>query len=351
MLVILYKICSHCPLDPGADSNRIMKLDNFDYDLPKQLIASHPCAERSHSRLLHVKNQHQHEHLQFQDIISLLQPEDLLVLNTTKVIKARLFGRKQSGGKLECLIERIQDERSAWAHIGCSKTPKPGSQIVINGALIEVLEREQDLFLLQLPPTLNWDQFLNDYGEIPLPPYIERDLMPEDQMRYQTVYAKQEGAVAAPTAGLHFDQMLLEQIKARNIKVAELILHVGAGTFQTVRSDDITQHHMHAERIEVNEDCVQQIKDTKQRGGSCSKNKSCSRSKTSIRAPLMTIWLPGFGVLLQPICAQALRSSWMRSIRHSNFPPDCLRPNNRALMTLVVLSTSRSSGCSSDMIS
>ena len=243
-----------------------MKLQEFDYELPPELIASHPCKERTGSKLLHVKSATECEHLHFYNVIDLIKPNDILVLNTTKVIKARLHGHKLTGGKLECLIERINDDRIAWSHIKASKSPKVASEIVINNCHIKVIDRHDALFALQLPEGQNWDSFLEANGEIPLPPYIERELMPDDDTRYQTVFAKQSGAVAAPTAGLHFNEELLDQIKQK-IDVAEVTLHVGAGTFQPVRTDDITEHKMHSERLEVTQECIDKINQAKANGG------------------------------------------------------------------------------------
>jgi S-adenosylmethionine:tRNA ribosyltransferase-isomerase len=244
-----------------------MKLQDFDYDLPPELIAAHPCAERSGSRLLLVNSSSKYEHLNFFDIVRLINPNDLLILNTTKVIKARMYGNKLTGGKVECLIERINSDCVAWAHIKASKSPKIGAKIFINNTEIIVADRHDDLFSLQLPEHLNWDEFLEANGEIPLPPYINRELMPDDSTRYQTVFAKHSGAVAAPTAGLHFTEELIKILKQQGVSFAEVTLHVGAGTFQPVRNNDITNHKMHYERIIVNEECIEKIKQTKDKGG------------------------------------------------------------------------------------
>ncbi len=244
-----------------------MKLQDFDYDLPPELIAAHPCAERSSSRLLLVKSNSKYEHLHFFDIVNLIRPNDLLILNNTKVIKARLHGNKLTGGKVECLIERIHNDVAAWTHIKASKSPKIGSKILINNTEILVADRHDDLFLLQLPQHLNWDGFLEANGEIPLPPYINRASMPDDIARYQTVFAKHNGAVAAPTAGLHLTEELIADLIQQGVTFAEVTLHVGAGTFQPVRNDDITSHKMHYERIAVSAECIEKIKLTKANGG------------------------------------------------------------------------------------
>jgi S-adenosylmethionine:tRNA ribosyltransferase-isomerase len=246
-----------------------MKRQDFHYQLPDELIAQYPVAERSASRLLVVDNQPLQFHDRvFRDVLDLIRPEDLLVFNNTRVIPARLFGRKASGGKLEVLIERLTSERSALAHIRASKSPKPGSTITIEDKYpIQVVGRQDALFELLLPDELDWLSLLNQVGHMPLPPYIERDDEEPDQERYQTVYAQREGAVAAPTAGLHFDQALLDDLQQKGVQQAFVTLHVGAGTFQPVRVDDIREHPMHSEYVEVGDDVCKAVNECRSRGG------------------------------------------------------------------------------------
>jgi len=242
-----------------------MKTSDFNYHLPEELIAQYPLKERSGSRLL-VVNNNQLEDRYFHDIINLLAPDDLLVFNNTEVIPARLHGRKASGGKIEILIERITGEYTALAHVKASKAPKKDTHLIIADDF-EAIVTDRDGSLFKLEFNLPLLKSLDKYGHIPLPPYIERDDEQSDHQRYQTVYGRIPGAVAAPTAGLHFDQALLKAIKDKGIDTTEVTLHVGAGTFQPVRVDNITDHHMHSEYIDVSEETVKQIKACKQRGG------------------------------------------------------------------------------------
>ena len=244
-----------------------MQTSDFDYHLPDNLIAQYPLAERTASRLLHVSSQQYFDRV-FADIIDLLNPRDLLVFNNTKVIPARLHGQKESGGKVEVLIERILDTHRVLAHVRCSKSPKTGSKLILESDLqVEMLGRQGELFELKFLSAINVIELLEQYGHMPLPPYIERADEESDQQRYQTVYAKHPGAVAAPTAGLHFDNALLEAIKARGVNFAYVTLHVGAGTFQPVRCEKIEDHHMHAEYIDVDQNIVDQINHTHEQGG------------------------------------------------------------------------------------
>ena len=239
---------------------------DFDYALDESLIAMHPLKERSQSRLMHVNAHGQRQDMHFYDLLQLIQPNDLLVFNTTKVIKARLFGQKVSGGKVECFIERIISSHRAYAHIKASKSPKNGSVIIFKNQQATVIERDNDLFLLELHH-MNWHDLLESQGHVPLPPYIKREAQLSDQTRYQTIYGQTPGAVAAPTAGLHFDKQLLQAIENKGILSAEVLLHVGAGTFQPVRSEQIEQHHMHKEYIEVSQACVDKIQHCHEKGG------------------------------------------------------------------------------------
>jgi S-adenosylmethionine:tRNA ribosyltransferase-isomerase len=246
-----------------------MKLSDFDYQLPPELIAYQPLAKRSSSRLLVVNNEQdtlQDRH--FYDLHSFLKAGDLLVFNNTKVIPARLYGQKLSGGKVEVLIERLQNKQQALAHIRASKSPKAGTILELEQAFqVEVLGREGELFQIQVSEDADLLALLEQYGHIPLPPYIERPDLIEDRERYQTVYAQKAGAVAAPTAGLHFDQALLAKLAAQGIETTTVTLHVGAGTFQPVRTEDLSQHVMHAEYVEVTEETCQAIQACKARGG------------------------------------------------------------------------------------
>lgn len=244
-----------------------MKLSDFNYQLPEELIASYPQAQRSASRLLCLdKTTGAVTHRQFSALVDLLQPGDLLVFNDTRVMPARLFGHKASGGKVEILIERLQSEYQALAHIKASKAPKPGSQILLEqGKVLTVLSRQEDLFIVEAQENLL--ELLEAQGQIPLPHYMKRDAQVLDLERYQTVYARELGAVAAPTAGLHFDEDLLTQLQTKNIHFAFLTLHVGAGTFKPVRTENITEHKMHSEWIEVTPAVCAAVAAAKARGG------------------------------------------------------------------------------------
>ncbi|MEC9413251.1 MAG: tRNA preQ1(34) S-adenosylmethionine ribosyltransferase-isomerase QueA [Pseudomonadota bacterium] len=246
-----------------------MKTSDFQFDLPEELIAQYPSENRTSSRLLFLDgNNGQRQDLQFTDLLFLLNPTDLLVFNNTKVIPARLFGVKDSGGKVEVLIERVLDESRVLAHIRSSKSPAAGRHLQLEGALdVEVLGRHDALFELKFHGIESVIDALEAYGRLPLPPYIEREVDKEDLDRYQTVYARNVGAVAAPTAGLHFDEALLNRIREAGIETAELTLHVGAGTFQPVRVDDVRSHQMHKEVIDVSEQVAEQVKATRARGG------------------------------------------------------------------------------------
>jgi S-adenosylmethionine:tRNA ribosyltransferase-isomerase len=244
-----------------------MHRQDFHFDLPPELIAQHPAAERGGSRLLLLDGADgTRRDLQFRDLPGLLRRGDLLVFNDTRVIPARLFGRKESGGQVEVLVERLIGECHVLAHVRASKSPKPGSWLTLEEALeVEMVARAGDLFELRFPgPAL---ALLKQYGRMPLPPYIERDAADQDGERYQTVYARREGAVAAPTAGLHFDDAMLAQLAAQGIECAFITLHVGAGTFQPVRVDDIRAHVMHHEYLEVSAETCAAIAATRARGG------------------------------------------------------------------------------------
>lgn len=244
-----------------------LDLSDFDYDLPPELIAQHPAERRDASRLLHLDGNGALHDRQFTDLPSLLRAGDLLIFNDTRVIKARLRGRKASGGQVEVLVERILDPQHALAHVRASKSPRAGTRLLLaDGAFeVDVLGRQEELFELAFPaPVLD---LLDRHGSIPLPPYITHAADDEDESRYQTVYAQQPGAVAAPTAGLHFDQAMLDRLQAQGIDRAFVTLHVGAGTFQPVRVTHIRDHVMHAERYSVPAETLQKIHDTRARGG------------------------------------------------------------------------------------
>ncbi len=245
-----------------------MRIEDFDYDLPPELIAQHPARERSASRLLHLDGRTGEMHDgTFRDIVDRVDAKDVLVFNDTKVIKARLRGRKDTGGEVEILVERILDASRALAHVRASKPPRAGRQIrLARGGVVEVLGRQGELFELLFPdgPVLD---VLDAWGEVPLPPYIEHAPEAEDEKRYQTVYARAPGAVAAPTAGLHFDAAILDALRAKGVALASLTLHVGAGTFQPVRVEDVSRHVMHSEWYSVPQETVDAIAAAKGRGG------------------------------------------------------------------------------------
>ncbi|HTL15005.1 MAG TPA: tRNA preQ1(34) S-adenosylmethionine ribosyltransferase-isomerase QueA, partial [Thermomonas sp.] len=247
-----------------------MKKSDFHYDLPPALIAQAPLPERSASRLLLVPPAGEAlRDLHVRDLPGLLRAGDLLVFNDTRVIPARLFGHKASGGRVEVLIERLLPGEEARAQLGVSKPPRPGSRIALDaGGEAEVLAREDGGFWrlrFHLPePLENW---LLHAGRLPLPPYIQREPGADDAERYQTVFAREVGAVAAPTAGLHFDDALLDALRARGVGFGHVTLHVGAGTFQPVRVDDIHQHRMHSEWINVGAELVAQVRRTREAGG------------------------------------------------------------------------------------
>ena len=244
-----------------------VRLSDFDYELPAELIAQHPAPERTASRLLHLDGRSGAiRDLRFRDIVALLDPGDLLVVNDTRVIKARLHGRKDSGGEVEALVERVLDERRALAQVRASKSPKPGRRLLFaGGAAAEVLGRHGDFFELRFEEGVL--DVLARVGEVPLPPYIAHAAAPEDEGRYQTVYARVPGAVAAPTAGLHFDQGILDALAARGVALASVTLHVGAGTFQPVRVEDVSTHVMHSEWYGIPEATVAAIAQARRRGG------------------------------------------------------------------------------------
>lgn len=246
-----------------------LRLADYDFDLPESLIARYPLPERSASRLLCLnKWTGELQHRPFKDFPELLSPKDLLVFNNTQVIPARWYGNKDSGGRIELLIERLLDEHHALVHIRASKALRSGAMIQLEGNVsARVIERHADLYKLEFLDVRPILLLLDQYGHIPLPSYLERSADIIDSTRYQTVYATEKGAVAAPTAGLHFDEPLLEVIRQKQIHTAYITLHVGAGTFQPVRHEDITQHQIHAEYLQVPSEVCHLVEKTKAHGG------------------------------------------------------------------------------------
>lgn len=242
---------------------------DFDYALPSELIAQFPTRNRNESRLLIVSETIDADlHTHFSTLLDYINPGDLIIFNDTRVMNARLFGHKDSGGKIECLIERVLNDHEALAHIRSSHSPKIGSKIVLENTLIAVVTNRQDaLFKLAFENKEPLFELLEQYGRMPLPPYITRDAQSDDLERYQTVYAVNRGAVAAPTAGLHFDEKILAALKDKQVEMGFLTLHVGAGTFQPVRVDHIKDHVMHGEMVTVSVELCEKIHACKKRGG------------------------------------------------------------------------------------
>lgn len=288
-----------------------MRVSDFYFDLPEELIARYPTPERRASRLLQLDGETgELTHRRFAEIADLINAGDLLIFNNTRVIPARMFGRKVSGGKIEVLVERLLDEQHFLAHIRSSKSPKAGAMLYLGedklgegqGILVQMLAREGSLFKLQLVDSqLKLLEVLQQIGHMPLPPYIDRPDEQADQERYQTVYNKVPGAVAAPTAGLHFDEALLAQLKQKGVKFAFVTLHVGAGTFQPVRVEHIEDHHMHAEYVEVSKEVCEAIIATKQAG-----KRVIAVGTTSVRSvetAAQAALVSGRGQLIEPYFA------------------------------------------------
>ncbi len=246
-----------------------MRLADFEYELPDELIARYPLEKRSASRLLCLdKKTGDIQHRHFSDLLNLIEPNDLLVCNNSAVIAARLLGHKSSGGQIEVLIERVLDEHRVLAHVRASKSPKPHTILQFaEDVQFEMVQRHGDLFELRCLDPRSIYEVIDAIGLVPIPPYFNRMPDENDKTRYQTVYAKHKGSVAAPTAGLHFDAELIEQLTQKGVQLAFVTLHIGAGTFAPVRVDDVTQHKMHAEMIDVSLSVCEQIKATKARGG------------------------------------------------------------------------------------
>ena len=244
-----------------------MRTDEFDFVLPERLIAQHPPELRGASRLLHVQGGRL-EDCRFADLLRLAGPDDVLVLNDTRVIKARLFGGKGSGGRVEVLVERVLNEHEALAQVRASHAPKAGSRLLLENVLqVEVLGREGEFFHLRFAGEESVLESLERHGRLPLPPYIAHAADAEDEQRYQTVFARAAGAVAAPTAGLHFDEAMLQALRGKGVRIAYVTLHVGAGTFQPVRAEYIREHAMHSECYEIPQATVDAIAHARAAGG------------------------------------------------------------------------------------
>ena len=322
-----------------------MLRQDFDFDLPEELIAQFPTAERDASRLLLLDGvTGGYSDRKFTDLVSLLNPGDLLVFNDTRVIPARLFGRKETGGRVEILVERLLDETDCLAYVQASKTPKKGSWIMLDGGIeLQVRGRQDDLFELKLAGDMTLMDVLEQQGHTPLPPYIRRADEAIDLDRYQTVYANKPGAVAAPTAGLHFTRALIGELEKKGVESAYVTLHVGAGTFQPIREENIENHRMHSEWFQVNEAVCEQVSAVKQAG-----NRVVAVGTTSVRcleaatlgdrlqpfqgeteifiypgfefrtvdAMITNFHLPGSTLLLL-VCAFAGRENILRAYRHA----------------------------------
>jgi len=246
-----------------------MKTQDFDFHLPENLIAQQPSAQRTASRLLYLNPLSSDiTDSAFLDFPNYLSKNDLLIFNDTRVIKARLFGKKITGGVVEVLIERVLNNHHAYALVRASRAPKTGSLMKLCDQIdVEVIGREDDLFHLKFLSETPVLDLLEQYGSLPLPPYITHDANDADETRYQTVYAKHAGAVAAPTAGLHFDENMLNQLKNKGIHIAYITLHVGAGTFQPVKADNIAEHKMHSELYRIPNETIELIESTRAIGG------------------------------------------------------------------------------------
>ena len=245
-----------------------MKLEDFDYALPPELIAQTPARERTASRLLHLNGCNGAlDDLQFRDILRLVEPDDLLVFNDTRVIKARLVGTKSTGGRIEVFVERVLGPDEILAQVRASHAPHKGSTILIGDVVATVLECRAGFARLRFERCDDVFEILDRHGAVPLPPYIDHAPDKIDEARYQTVYARERGAVAAPTAGLHFDEALIGALGDKGVETAYVTLHVGAGTFQPVRVSELAHHEMHSEWFRVPADTVDAIKRTKARGG------------------------------------------------------------------------------------
>jgi S-adenosylmethionine:tRNA ribosyltransferase-isomerase len=258
-----------------------MRLDDFDYELPQELIAQHPAPERAASRLLHLDGPTGAvRDRQFQDLVDLIAPGELMVFNNTRVIKARLTGRKRTGGEIEVLVERVLSKDQALAQVRASHPPREGHTVILSEAVeATVIARRGEFFQVRFERCDDVFALLERYGAVPLPPYIGHTPLAHDEARYQTVYAREPGAVAAPTAGLHFDENMLHTLRGRGIETAYLTLHVGAGTFQPVRVQDIAAHEMHAEWYHVPQETVDAVSRAR-----CAGKRVLAVGTTSLRA-------------------------------------------------------------------
>jgi S-adenosylmethionine:tRNA ribosyltransferase-isomerase len=274
---------AHAPIDYNPVfakfSSEFMRTDEFDFVLPERLIAQRPPEQRGASRLLYA-HEGVLEDRRFADLLRLVRPNDVLVLNDTRVIKARLFGSKASGGKIEVLVERVLDAHEVLAQVRASHSPQAGSRLLLAGTLqVEVLGREGEFFHLRFAAEEDVLDLLERYGRLPLPPYITHAADGEDEQRYQTVFAREAGAVAAPTAGLHFDDAMLQALRDKGVRIACVTLHVGAGTFQPVRAEHIHEHTMHSERYHIPQATVDAINQVRAAGG-----RVIAAGTTSLRA-------------------------------------------------------------------
>lgn len=256
-----------------------MRTDQFTFELPERLIAQHPPKQRGASRLLDLSGG-SCTHRMFADLPALLRENDLLVLNDTRVLKARLSGVKETGGSVEVMVERVLNEHEVLAQVRASKSPKPGSKLMLASVLpVTMLARAGEFFHLRFEGERDVSSLLEEYGQLPLPPYITHSAGAEDESRYQTVFAREPGAVAAPTAGLHFDEAMLTKLQAQGVRTVYVTLHVGAGTFQPVRAENVSEHVMHSERYDVPQATLDAIRETKAMGG-----RVISVGTTSLRA-------------------------------------------------------------------
>ncbi len=258
-----------------------MKTQDFDYSLPAELIAQFPAEQRTSSRLLYLDSiNNQRQDTLFSNLSNYLRAGDVMVFNDTQVIKARLFGKKDSGGKVEVMVERVLDNRHVLAAIRASHAPKPDSKLLLADAIpVTVITRENEFYTLRFEHEKSVTELLECYGQLPLPPYIARPANAADESRYQTVYAKNSGAVAAPTAGLHFDTGIMDQLRAMGVIIVYITLHVGAGTFHPVRVENIADHTMHSETFHIPQATVDAIEQAKTTGG-----RVLSVGTTSLRA-------------------------------------------------------------------
>ena len=264
-----------------------MQVVDFHFDLPEHLIAKAPKQDRASSNLMSLNgNTGEIAHKQFHQILDMINPGDLMIFNNTRVIPARMFGQKASGGKVEILVERILDEHSVLAHVRANKSPKPGNVLVFEGEVeATMVARHEDLFELKFSGDETVLSALERKGHMPLPPYIDRPDTEDDKERYQTVYNEKPGAVAAPTAGLHFTDELLEKLREKGVQTEFVTLHVGAGTFQSIRVDDVKEHKMHSEYAEVPTHVVEAVQRTKAAG-----NKVIAVGTTSVRSIESAAW-------------------------------------------------------------